>query len=396
MDRTGTGLAPVGKGPHQAHMVGLDGRGMTGLAQMLVERGYVVTGSTTILGPASERLHRLGVRLHAGHSSRSVPRSARLLVYGPDVAPGAPRPALGRPDRDIEQASSSRDDRPVPAPARGRDRRRRRASDRASPRRWSAGPWPMPGSTPAVLYSRTLVAATGCAAAGLGLGHHVVVEASATGRGRRRPPDGVEGRVLVLDDGRRRGRGRPRSDDGPPPRRRAAMSWAWPTRTTRRRMGRPRAWASIVEVERFSLVRRGMTWWGADVREDRGRYRFRAFHRGQFADGGPTSGSRPASRAGGPGRGGNLRPGRRGLLGRSRKPWRSSAGVSRGFESRGSYRGVTLVDDEAPGPIGRGRGVGGRPRRSSVAGRSAQPTARTPMGDDSWPTALPSSPRPTP
>ena len=35
---------------------------------------------------------------------------------------------------------------------------------------------------------------------------------------------------------------------------------------------------------RVALARAGASaWWGADLREDRGRYRFRAFHRGRFA-----------------------------------------------------------------------------------------------------------------
>ena len=79
MDRMGTGLAPVGKEPHQAHLVGLDGRGMSGLAQMLVQRGFVVTGSVPTPGPAIERLRRLGVRVHAGP----------LPPIGPPIGPVA-------------------------------------------------------------------------------------------------------------------------------------------------------------------------------------------------------------------------------------------------------------------------------------------------------------------
>ena len=104
MDRMGTGLAPVGKEPHQAHLVGLDGRGMSGLAQMLVQRGCVVTGSVPTPGPAAERLRRLGVRVHAGHAPRSLPRSARLLVYGPGVPREHPD-RLSAASRGVEQAS---------------------------------------------------------------------------------------------------------------------------------------------------------------------------------------------------------------------------------------------------------------------------------------------------
>jgi UDP-N-acetylmuramate--alanine ligase len=102
--------------------------------------------------------------------------------------------------------------------------------------------------------------------------------------------------------------------------------------------------AGAARVEWLSLDR-ASTWWGTDLREDRGRYRFRAFHRGRFAV--------------------EVRlqvPGLRNVLsalaaiaacGRLDLPaldikqgLEEFAGVSRDFESRGTYRGVTLVDDE--------------------------------------------------
>jgi UDP-N-acetylmuramate--alanine ligase len=104
MDRTGTGIAPEGKDFHQTHLVGLDGRGMSGLAQMLVQRGFVVTGSNPTPSPTTERLKRLGVRVHAGHSPRSFPRSARLLVYSPDIPREHPD-RLSAARSGIEQAS---------------------------------------------------------------------------------------------------------------------------------------------------------------------------------------------------------------------------------------------------------------------------------------------------
>ena len=41
-----------------------------------------------------------------------------------------------------------------------------------------------------------------------------------------------------------------------------------------------RDWFGAVE---WLSLERGSAWWGTDLREDRGRYRFRAFHRGRFA-----------------------------------------------------------------------------------------------------------------
>jgi UDP-N-acetylmuramate--alanine ligase len=94
---------------------------------------------------------------------------------------------------------------------------------------------------------------------------------------------------------------------------------------------------------------RGCAWWGADLREERGRYRFRAFHNGHFV---VEARLRVA--------------GRRNVLNALaavavcerlavptaaiKEGLEEFAGLSRGLESRGSYRGVTLVDDEAGDP----------------------------------------------
>jgi UDP-N-acetylmuramate--alanine ligase len=106
--------------------------------------------------------------------------------------------------------------------------------------------------------------------------------------------------------------------------------------------------ATSGETTRFETMslERGSTWWGTDLREDRGRFRFRVFHRGRFA-------AEIQLRL----------PGRSNVLSalatvavceRIEVPTREVkqaleefAGVSRGFESRGSYRGVTLVDDDS-------------------------------------------------
>jgi UDP-N-acetylmuramate--alanine ligase len=103
-------------------------------------------------------------------------------------------------------------------------------------------------------------------------------------------------------------------------------------------------------VELFSL-RRGCDWWGADLREERGRFRFRAFHRGRFV---VEARLRVAGRR-------NVLSAlaavavcdRLGVSAASIKEGvEEFAGLARGLESRGSWRGVTLVDDEAQDPRG--------------------------------------------
>jgi UDP-N-acetylmuramate--alanine ligase len=370
MDRMGTGLAPVGKVPHQAHLVGLDGRGMSGLAQMLVQRGYLVTGSVPTPGPAAERLRHLGVRVHAGHAPRSLPRSARLLVYGPGVPREHPD-RLSAASRGVEQASCPE--------VLGRLLRRgvgvaasggRRAGLTAAMVGWTlihAGLDP------------TVVLGAGAPQLGgsgrLGRGPHVVVEA-----GHDAFEAGPPGPEIALVLG----------DDGPSARSSAIRRWAEVAPSGGYVLGLAGVGdeAEFLEpegvlVERFSLEP-GHAWWGGDLREDRGRYRFRAFHRGRFA---------VEVRLQVPGRHHVLGAlaaiaacGRVDLTARViKEALEGFDGVSRGFESRGSYRGVTLVDDEAPGPLAVGealsvaRQVFGR-RRLWAAFRP------DPVGDGTWPT----------
>jgi UDP-N-acetylmuramate--alanine ligase len=140
--------------------------------------------------------------------------------------------------------------------------------------------------------------------------------------------------------------------------------------------------SSLAEIERFSLAP-GHDWWGADVREDRGHYRFRAFHRGRFA---------MEVRLQVPGRHHVLGAlaavavcGRVDLTSRAIKEGLEEfGGVSRGFESRGSYRGVTLVDDEALGPLAVGEALA---VAREVFGRRKLHAAYRPLQDSngSWP-----------
>src|SRR5438270_6586714 len=86
MDRAERGEAGGDSAIARAHLVGIGVRGMSGLAQMLLQRGFSVTGSDRGCVPARDRLRQLGIRVHAGHSPAHVPRSARMLVYPPGLA----------------------------------------------------------------------------------------------------------------------------------------------------------------------------------------------------------------------------------------------------------------------------------------------------------------------
>ena len=66
------------------HMVGIGGSGMSGIAEVLLNRGYLVTGSDIKLSPITARLVSLGARISEGHSKDQLD-NADLLVFSSAV-----------------------------------------------------------------------------------------------------------------------------------------------------------------------------------------------------------------------------------------------------------------------------------------------------------------------
>ena len=54
------------------HFVGIGGAGMCGIAEVLRNQGYEVSGSDAAASPALERLRGLGVAVHLGHRAGNV------------------------------------------------------------------------------------------------------------------------------------------------------------------------------------------------------------------------------------------------------------------------------------------------------------------------------------
>src|SRR5512132_4728728 len=69
----------------QLHFVGIGGVGMSGIAEVLVNLGYRVTGSDQKRGEAVERLERLGAKIFLGHEPSHV-EGAHVVVYSSAVA----------------------------------------------------------------------------------------------------------------------------------------------------------------------------------------------------------------------------------------------------------------------------------------------------------------------
>ena len=66
------------------HFVGIGGAGMSGIAEVLFENGFVVTGSDTGDGPSIEYLKELGIPIFPSHEAKNV-ENADLLVYSSAV-----------------------------------------------------------------------------------------------------------------------------------------------------------------------------------------------------------------------------------------------------------------------------------------------------------------------
>ena len=70
----------VGAIPHRVHLIGVGGIHMSGIAQILRDRGHVVSGSDLHLSSLTSRLEELGVTIHGGHDAANVDE-ADLVVY---------------------------------------------------------------------------------------------------------------------------------------------------------------------------------------------------------------------------------------------------------------------------------------------------------------------------
>jgi UDP-N-acetylmuramate--alanine ligase len=74
---------------HTIHFVGIGGSGMGGIAEVLVNLGYAVTGSDLKANAVTERLAKLGARVVFGHRAENV-ASADVVVVSSAVSPENP------------------------------------------------------------------------------------------------------------------------------------------------------------------------------------------------------------------------------------------------------------------------------------------------------------------
>src|SRR5712664_570780 len=66
--------------PQHLHFTGIGGIGMSGIAEVLLNLGYTISGSDLKTTPLTERLAKLGATIHEGHSAANVEGAKALVV----------------------------------------------------------------------------------------------------------------------------------------------------------------------------------------------------------------------------------------------------------------------------------------------------------------------------
>ncbi len=72
------------------HFVGIGGIGMSGIAEILLDQKFIVSGSDKTLTEITERLAKLGAKVFEGHSAENVKEDVDALVYSSAVPPDNP------------------------------------------------------------------------------------------------------------------------------------------------------------------------------------------------------------------------------------------------------------------------------------------------------------------
>ena len=74
---------------HHIHFVGIGGAGMCGIAEVLLNQGYVVSGSDLHLSEVTDRLQKQGVQLFKGHACQQV-QGAYVVVISSAISQDNP------------------------------------------------------------------------------------------------------------------------------------------------------------------------------------------------------------------------------------------------------------------------------------------------------------------
>ena len=90
--------------PKNIYMVGIGGIGMSALAQLLVSRGHMVSGSDREASPVTDMLKARGIQVFIGQDVSHLPDATELLIYS-DAVPADSPGRVHAHDRKMKQIS---------------------------------------------------------------------------------------------------------------------------------------------------------------------------------------------------------------------------------------------------------------------------------------------------
>ena len=79
------------------HFIGIGGIGMSGIAEILLNLGYRISGSDLRFSPITERLAKMGAACFEGHAAEHI-RGADVVVYSSAISPDNPEFAAAKAD----------------------------------------------------------------------------------------------------------------------------------------------------------------------------------------------------------------------------------------------------------------------------------------------------------
>jgi UDP-N-acetylmuramate--alanine ligase len=82
----------------RVHFIGIGGSGMAGIAEVVLNLGYEVSGSDLKAGPATARLAKLGAKVRAGHAAANI-KGADVVVVSSAVREDNPEVRAAREQR---------------------------------------------------------------------------------------------------------------------------------------------------------------------------------------------------------------------------------------------------------------------------------------------------------
>ena len=76
--------------PGKVHFIGIGGISMSGLAEILLTEGFVVSGSDQNRSELTDHLAALGAEVHIGHRAENIRPDMGLVVYTAAIHPDNP------------------------------------------------------------------------------------------------------------------------------------------------------------------------------------------------------------------------------------------------------------------------------------------------------------------